>query len=33
MGEGRFTTLWVSKDMTSGQQVVLKVRLQPVSFV
>jgi hypothetical protein len=26
-GEGRFTTLWASKDLTSGQLVVLKVRL------
>ncbi|KAF6255788.1 hypothetical protein COO60DRAFT_1461993 [Scenedesmus sp. NREL 46B-D3] len=25
MGEGRFTTLWVSKDTASGQQVVLKL--------
>jgi hypothetical protein len=27
MGEGRFTTLWVSRDLASGQSVVLKVRL------
>jgi hypothetical protein len=27
LGEGRFTTLWVSQDLTNGQSVVLKVRL------
>jgi hypothetical protein len=26
MGEGRFTTMWLSKDLATGQQVVLKVR-------